>query len=90
MRSIIHSLAFSMALAADAFEPCRSHHFSIRSTLRKKLCQVNSASSLVKCGAHAGQPEFVQVKTRGTGRHGLAACTMESETTMARVQEDIW
>src|SRR5208283_3449407 len=81
-----------MAFLRIAFEPLRSHHFRNQSALRKILCQVSHWRSF--WNDHAGLAPGFQISSRwkpsGTGMRGLAACKMESETTMARVQADIW
>src|ERR1035438_6570643 len=90
MRSIIHALAFSMAFRRTLFDPLRSHHFSSRSTVRKTLCQVSQRGSLWNAGLAPGSQISSRLKPGGTGRRGLAAWTMASDTTMARVHADIW
>ena len=46
--------------------------------------------SLRNAGLTPGSQSSSRLKPAGTGRRGLAACTMASETTMARVHDDIW
>ncbi len=58
--------------------------------VRKALCQVSRPPSLRNAGLTPGSQSSSKVKPAGTGMRGLAACTMESETTMARVHDDIW
>src|SRR5690348_16581819 len=92
MRSIIHSLAFSMAFLRSLREPRRSHHFRNQSAERKMLCQVSHSRSFLndQAGLTQGFQISSRVKPSVTGSRGLAAWTMESDTTIARVHEDIW
>src|SRR5471030_809156 len=90
-RSIIQSLARYTARRLMAFENrLRSHHLSIRSNVRKALCHVNQERYQRKAGLTPGSQISSRLKPAGTGRRGLAACAMASDTAMARVHADIW
>src|SRR5438552_4184547 len=79
-----------MAFRRMLFEPLRSHHFTARSPARKKLRQENARGSRANSGLTPASQSSSRLKPAGTGLCGLAACTIESATTMARVHEDIW
>src|ERR1017187_3961765 len=81
-----------MAFLRKLLEPLRSHHFRNQAALRKMLCQVSHGRSFwnYQAGLAPGFQISSRWKPSGTGMRGLAACRMESDTTMARVQANIW
>src|ERR1700761_2210979 len=87
---IIQAAHFLVAYCRMKRGPRRSQILRNRSSFKKKLRQLKVSSER---SGRVGAPEgnsSARLKPAGTGRFGLAACTMESEMTMARVQDDIW
>src|SRR5579875_1413756 len=87
MRSVIHSAARSIAFRRTDWIPCFSHHFRNRSSPKKNR---GANPGLVGQAVSPAFHNSFKVNPAGAGLHGLDECTIESETAIARVQDDIW